>query len=61
MCRCQYYEGETIPVFSYPELLVEVDGVEPPLWVQYDRSWVEAETDGTELGFEYNNRMYLST
>jgi hypothetical protein len=27
MCRCEYYEGETIPVFSYPELLVDVDGV----------------------------------
>lgn len=61
MCRCQYEEGEVIPIFSYPELQVEVDGVETTLFVQFPKSWSAAETDGTELGFDYNNRLYLST
>ena len=60
-CRCQYEVGEEIPVFSYPELVVDVDGVETTLWVQFDKSWSGAETEGTELGYDYNNRMYLST
>lgn len=40
---------------------MDVDGAQTSLWVQWDRSWSEAETDGAELGFDYNNRMYLST
>ena len=32
------------------------------MYVQYPKSWSSASvTDGTELGFDYNNRMYLST
>ena len=31
------------------------------MYLVFDRSWVTAETDGKELEFDYNNRMYLST
>ena len=50
-----------IPDDSYPPLTVDVDGVETTLYVQYPKEWSEAETSGTQLDFDYNNRMYLST
>ena len=32
------------------------------MYVQYPESWCEADVyGGTEIGFDYNNRMYLST
>ena len=45
---------------QYPPLQVEIDGVEQTLYVQYP-FWSEASTSGSDLTFDYNNRMYLST
>jgi len=39
---------------------VEIDGKKETLYVQTP-SWSSAGTDGAEVSFDYNNRMYLST
>jgi len=61
MCRCRYEEGDTIPDDSYPSLTVQVNGVDTTLFVQYPKAWSSATTEGSELSFDYNNRLYLST
>ena len=75
LCRCQT-EGDSTPSPSpdpspqpdptpsgqFPALTVKVDGVDTTLYVQYPEYWSEADVyGGNEIGFDYNNRMYLST
>ena len=69
LCRCQSGGGDTspgpepdvTPAGEFPGITVKVDGVDTQLYVQYPEYWSEAQVyNGNEVGFDYNNRMYLS-
>ena len=48
---------------SFKPLIVDVDGVDTTLYVQYPVKWSSrspTDTDRT-VSFDHNNRMYLST
>lgn len=57
-CRCESTEDQSNPEF--PALTATVDGEDTTLYVQYP-DWADAQTSGSEVTFDYNNRMYLST
>ena len=62
-CRCAIYPDESFPPVVYEPLVVDVDGVDTTLYVQYPAAWSQRSPDDDDhtVSFDYNNRMYLST
>lgn len=69
-CRCKTERGQDNndggptppsppPSGTYPPITVQENGVEKTLYVQYP-DWAQAATQGDELWYNYNHRMYLS-
>ena len=62
-CRCAVLPDEPEPKNRFEPLVVDVDGADTQLWVQYNPAWSlrSISDDAKTVSFGYNNRMYLST
>ena len=59
MTACLAAICSSVSAQTYPSIKVLENGVEKTLYVQYP-NWAEASTSGSELTYDFNNRMYLS-